>query len=109
MGNLSGSNFITDAAALGESQIVVVLKIEPELSGQAEVFSQANGSVGADRTISTDDFIDAREIESLRQFIGAYAHRLHEFSLENFSGVNCKNLLRFGHIGPVSLVYSGMR
>ena len=63
----AGLNPSADSAAFCNSQVVIILKIEPELCGQAEVLPQANGSVGTDGPVSADNFIDAGEIEGLRQ------------------------------------------
>ena len=46
MSNLAGLNPFADPASLGDSQIVIVLQIEPKLRGQAEVLPQANGRFG---------------------------------------------------------------
>src|ERR1700719_2413976 len=50
--NLAGPNPFADTDALRDSQVVVVLKIEPKLGGQAEVLPQANGGVGTDGSVS---------------------------------------------------------
>src|ERR1700690_1075549 len=92
MRKLTGPNPFADAASLGDSQVVVILKIEPKLRRQTKVLSQANGGVCADGAVSPDNFIDPRKAEGLRQFIGAHTHGLHEFGLENVSRVNCKYL-----------------
>src|SRR5450755_2624348 len=97
MNNLAGPNPFTDAAALCDPQIVVVLKIEPKLRGQIEILPQPYGGVGTDRPISPDHFIDARKTQRVCQFIGAYAHGFHELSLENIPGVNREHFPRFGH------------
>src|SRR5208282_4397609 len=88
---------LANSSALGDSQVVVILQIKPKLGGQAEVLPQANGRVGANSPVPTDDFIDAGEIESLRQCIATEAHRFHEFGLENISRMNCKYFSDFRH------------
>ena len=67
MVSLAGPNPFADSVALGDSQIVVVLKIEPKLGGQAEVLPQSNRGVGTDSPVSSDDLVDAGKIEGLRQ------------------------------------------
>src|SRR5271155_1525200 len=99
--NFAGPNPFADSATFGNSQVVIVLKIEPKLRGQTEVLSQANGSLRTDSPVSPDDFIDAGKIERFRQFISTHAHWLHELGLENFSRMNRKHLPRFGHACPL--------
>ena len=81
-----------NSAAFCNSQVVIILQIEPELCGQTEILPQADGSVSADGPVSADDFIDAGESEGLRQLIRTHAHGLHELGLENFSRVDRKDL-----------------
>src|SRR5260370_21990141 len=50
--NFAGPNPFADSATLRDSQIVVVLKIEPKLRGQTEVLPQAKGGVSTDGTVS---------------------------------------------------------
>src|SRR5580698_2446857 len=58
-GNVAAFDPPANPSAFGNSQVVVILKIQPELGGQAEILSQANGSIGTDSPVSADDFIDA--------------------------------------------------
>src|ERR1019366_7835954 len=97
MRNLARPNPFTNSAALGDSQVVVILKIEPKLRRYAEVFPQANGGVGADGPVSPDDFIDARKTESVSQRIAAQAQWFHELGLENLPRLNRKHLPRSCH------------
>jgi hypothetical protein len=62
--------------------------------------------VGADRPVSSHDFIDARKVQSLRQRISADAHGFHEFGLENLSQVNRKDSSRFRHRCPAEEILS---
>src|SRR5271168_2348525 len=89
--DLAAFDPFADSATLRNSQIVIVLQIEPKLCGQVEVLSQADGSVGTDGAVSADDLVDAGKVERFRQCIGAYVHWLHELCFENFSRVNCKH------------------
>ena len=91
-----GIDSLADSAAFCDPQIVVVLKIEPKLGGQAEVFAQTDGSFGTDGPVSADHFVYAGKTERLHQFIGTHPHRLHELGLKNFSGMDRKNLSRSG-------------
>src|ERR1019366_7608571 len=83
IGNLPRFNPFAGSVDFCNSQVVVVLKIEPKLCRQTEILPQANGSFGTDGPVSADDLIDAGKTECLRQFISAHAHWLHEFGLEN--------------------------
>src|SRR5262249_6836954 len=58
-------DFPAHAAPLGNSQVVVVLQVEPELCWQAKILSQADGSLGADGTISAHDFVDSWKVQCL--------------------------------------------
>src|SRR5439155_24753306 len=86
-----------DSAAFRNSQVVVILKIEPKLRRQTEILSQANGRVGTDGPISTDHFIDSRKTQGLRQLTSTHSHRLHKLRLENLSRMHCKHFFRSGH------------
>ena len=94
---LAGLNSSADSIPCCESQVVIILKIEPKLRRQTEVFPQANGSVSADGPRSADDLIDAGKTESLGQFISTHAHGLHELGLENLARVDRKNFSGSGH------------
>src|SRR5512140_2572460 len=72
--DLARLNTFADSAAFGNSQLIVILQIEPKLRGQAKIPSQANGSVGANGPLSTDDLINARKIQGFCQCISADAH-----------------------------------
>src|SRR5438105_9992653 len=93
-----------DSAPFCNSQVVVILKIEPKLRWQTKILSQPNGSVGPDGPISADHFINARKTQSLRQLISTHAHRLHELRLENLSRVHRKHLSRSGHDWSILMV-----
>src|SRR5260370_26924701 len=97
MSNFAWPDPFADSASLRDSQIVVVLKLEPKLRWQTKVLYQANGGIGTDGAVPADYFIDARKIKGLCQFISTHAHGLHELGLENFSRVNRQNFHRFGH------------
>src|SRR5712672_694122 len=73
-------DLLADSTAFCNSQIIVILKIHPELRRQTEIFPQTDGSVSTDSTVSPDDLIDAREIQRLGQFIRGHPHGLHELS-----------------------------
>src|SRR5580658_10315573 len=45
--NVAGLDLSADSAAFGNSQVIVILKIQPKLRGQAKILSQTHGSVGA--------------------------------------------------------------
>src|SRR5450755_3065348 len=62
------------STALRDSKIVVVLKVKPKLCWQAEVLSEANGGVGADGAVASDDFVNAGKIERFRQGVGTHCH-----------------------------------
>src|ERR1700733_13938666 len=91
-------DFSSYSAARGNSKIVIVLQIQPELRGQSKINSQPDRSVGADRPRSAHNFINAREFQGLCEGIGAHTHRFHEFSLQNLSRMHSKNLFALlGH------------
>ena len=46
-----------------DSQIVVRLKIHPELRRHAKVFAQAEGDIGADGPLPAHDLVDAGKVE----------------------------------------------
>jgi hypothetical protein len=87
----AGPDLFSDAAALGQSQVVIVLQVEPELCGQAEILSQTDSGVGTDGPVSADDVVDAGERKRLRQGLSGYAHGFHEFGLENLAGMDREN------------------
>src|SRR5260370_6929286 len=78
VGNLPRSNPFADSAAFRNSQVVVVLKIEPELCSQTEILPQANASVGADGPHPANDFIHARKTHSFCHSISPHPHRLND-------------------------------
>src|ERR1035441_4920766 len=90
--NVARLDALADSAACGNSQVVVVLKIHPELCRQAKIPFEANSSIGTDGPIPADDVIDARKVERLSQRISAQAHRFHELGLENLSRMHRKDL-----------------
>jgi hypothetical protein len=55
-----------DSAPFRNPQVIIILKIEPKLGWQSKILSQANGSVGTDGSMATDDFIDARKTQGFR-------------------------------------------
>src|ERR1700722_14091952 len=95
MSNISRLDPLADSAPFGDSQIVVVLKVQPELRGQTKILPQANRSIGTDASVPADHLIDAGEVERLRQCVRAHAHRFHELSLENLPRMHRKDLSRF--------------
>ena len=92
VGNRARLDAFADSAAFRDPQVVVILQIEPELRGQTEILSQPQGGVGTDSAVPTDDLVDARKIQRLGQRIRTYAHWFHELGLQNFSGMDGKNL-----------------
>src|ERR1039458_393438 len=98
--NVAGLDPSSNSATFGNSQVEVVLKIQPELCRQTKILSQANGGIGADGPVSADHFIDAGKVERFRQRIGAHAHRLHELGFENLSRVDRKYPFRLRHSCP---------
>src|ERR1700733_11976078 len=58
VGNCARLDAFADSAACCDPQVVVILQIEPELRGQAEVLSQPEGRVGTDSAVSADDLVD---------------------------------------------------
>src|SRR5580692_6326211 len=94
---VAGLDLPADSAAFGNSQVIVILKIQPKLRGQAKILSQTHGSVGADGSIAAHHFIDAGKVTRFRQRISANAHRFHEFGLKNLSRVYHKNPSRLRH------------
>jgi hypothetical protein len=51
--NVAPLDLSANSAAFGNSQVIVVLKIQPELCPQTKILSQANRSVCADDAVST--------------------------------------------------------
>src|SRR5579859_1534258 len=60
---------LAHSAALSDSQIVVILQVEPELRRQAEILPQPNCGIRTDRPLSPHDVINSREPKRLRQGI----------------------------------------
>ena len=52
--SLTRFNPFADSAAFRESQIVIILKLEPKLRGQTEILAQTNGSVSTDGSVSPE-------------------------------------------------------
>src|SRR6266702_4720381 len=76
--------------ALGDAQVVVHLEVEPQLRRYTEVFAQTQGGVGGDGALAVDDVTDAVgwHGDFARERVDAHLHRLHEFLVEDFAGVD---------------------
>ena len=48
MANVARLDPSANSSVFGNSQVIVVLKMQPELCGEAKILSQANGGIGAD-------------------------------------------------------------
>jgi len=86
-----GSNAFADSAAFRDSQIVVVLKIEPKLRGQAEILSRrmAVSALMARSPRTPRRYPENRGPSPVHR---RSRHGLHELGLQNVSRVNRKHL-----------------
>ena len=64
----SGFDFFTDAPSFCHSEIMIVFEVDPELRGQSEICPRQS-RVGANRPISSHDFIDARNATGVRSVL----------------------------------------
>ncbi len=85
----SGRNVLFDATsqcAIGDTQIVARLKIDPELRRRAEVSPEANRGVDRDRTAGEDDVIGTCTgyLDGIGQLLHA-VHRLQELVAKDFA------------------------
>jgi len=100
MNDLAGPNPFADAATLRDSQIVIVLKIEPKLRGQTEVLPRRMAVSALMARSPPDDFIDARKLRLLP--VDKHSlHWLHELGLENFSRMNRNTFLDLVMVTPL--------
>ena len=92
-------------AFLGHGQVVVGLKVEPELRGGAKGARQAQSGIGGDAALALDDGVDAirRDAQGARQGILADAQRLEELFQQDLAGVNGRNVT--GHVTPLVIVH----
>lgn len=88
--------------ALGDAQVVVHLEVEPQLRRHSEIFAESQRGVGGDRALAVDDIADAvgRDGDLARERVDAHLHRLHEFLVEDFAGVDrfeqfCSHVLSY--------------
>jgi hypothetical protein len=88
---LSRANSSSSATAFGQSQVVIILQVEPELRRQTEILPQSNRSISADRSFSPYNLIDARKVQGFCQLICADIHWLHELGFENLSWMDGKD------------------
>src|SRR5450755_1816159 len=67
------------------AQIVVRLKIHPELRRHAKVLSQPKRDISADRPLPAHDLVGSCQVKRLGQLISCDSHRLHELSPQNLA------------------------
>ena len=85
-----GAEVFEGGVGAGAAEVVLVLEVEPELCGEAEVDAEAEGGVGADGALAAQDFADARlgNFNVLGDAVSGEAHGLKEFGKENCAGVD---------------------
>src|SRR5258708_1293778 len=78
------------SSALGNAQVVVHLQAKPELWRYPEILAEAQRSVGSDGAFAVDNVADPvwRNGDLARERVDAHLHRLHEFLVEDFAGVD---------------------
>src|SRR5271166_1994056 len=85
LGRLVSLNLIQRGGGRCSSEIVVRLKIHPELRRHAKVLSQPKGDISADGPLPAHDLINAGKVQCLGQLIGGDSHGLHELSAQNLA------------------------
>src|SRR5665213_3746486 len=76
-----------------QSQVIIVLKIEPELSGKPEIDAEPKCGIGGDAAIAAHNVMDAwrGHAQFLSEPVGSQPVRLHEFCEKNFSRMDCES------------------
>src|SRR6266705_1536377 len=78
----------------GDFQLVMRLEVHPEPGTRPEISSEPHGGIGGDAAATANDVVEprARRLDRLAQRIHAEPERLQEFSLENFAGMNRRDV-----------------
>src|ERR1017187_3231350 len=82
-------DLVQRGAGCCQPQIVVRLKIHPELRRHTKVLAQTQGDISADSPPPAHDLVDAGKEQRLGQLIRGDPHRLHEFGAQYLAGVGC--------------------
>jgi len=82
------------ARLLRDLERVVRLQVHPKLRADAEITSEPHRGVGGDPASPERDIVEpgSRNADRSAQSVHAQAERLHEVGLENFAGVNRRNI-----------------